>query len=106
MERGWGGCDLERFAEHGFGLVEERFVFAEEGDEGLVGFDLVAQFGVHLDAGVSGDWIAGFGSARSEALDGPAYLFAVHRGEVAGGWGGDDAGCGGFVVGCGIFEDG
>ena len=41
LKRGRGWCDLEGLAEHGFGFVEERFVFAEEGDEGLVGFDFV-----------------------------------------------------------------
>ena len=61
---------------------------------------------MHLDAGVGGDGVAGFGAACSEALDGPAYLFAVHGGEIAGGWGGEGAGGGGFVVGGGVFEDG
>jgi len=61
---------------------------------------------VRLDAGLCADGVAGFGAACSEALDGPAYLFAVHGGEVAGGWGCEGAGCGGFVVGGGIFEDG
>ena len=61
---------------------------------------------MHLDAGVGADGVAGFGAACSEALDGPAYLFAVHGGEVAGGWGGEGAGGGGFVVGGGVFEDG
>ena len=42
LEFGWGRCDLEGFAEHGFGFVEECRVFAEEGDEGLVGFEFVA----------------------------------------------------------------
>ena len=39
LEFGWGWCDLEGFAEHGFGFVEEGGVFAEESDEGLAGFD-------------------------------------------------------------------
>ena len=67
---------------------------------------LVAEFGVHLDAGVGADWVAGFGAACSEALDGPAYLFAVHGGEVAGCWSGEgECGCG-LVAGGGVFEDG
>jgi len=61
---------------------------------------------VHLDAGVGADGVAGFGTACSQALDGPAYLLAVHRGEVAVLWGGDGAGAGGFVVGGGVFEEG
>ncbi len=64
---------------------------------------------MHLDAGVGADGVAGFGSACSEALDGPAYLLAVHGGEVAALWGGDGAGGGGFVVGGGVgfaFEEG
>src|SRR5260370_42366311 len=83
LEFGWGWRDLKGFAKHGFGLVEERGVFAEEGDEGLVGVEFVAEFGVHLDAGVGGDWIAWLGSPRSKALDGPPYLLAVHGREVA-----------------------
>ena len=39
---GWGGGDLEGFAEHGFGFGEEGLVFGEEGDEGLAGFEAVA----------------------------------------------------------------
>src|SRR5882757_5214782 len=105
-EFGWGLRDLEGFAEHGLGLVEEFRVFAEEGDKGLIGFDLVAEFGVHLDAGLGGDRVAGFGAACPEPLDGPAYLFAVHGGEVAGGWGGEGADGDGFVVRGGVFEDG
>jgi hypothetical protein len=42
LEFGRGLRDLEGFAEHGLGFVEELRVFAEEGDEGLVGFELVA----------------------------------------------------------------
>lgn len=42
LPRGWRGMDLEGFAEHGFGLVEEGFVFGEEGDERLVEFEFVA----------------------------------------------------------------
>ena len=87
LEFGWGLRDLKGFAEHGLGLVKEFRVFTEEGDKGLIGFDLVTEFGVHLDAGLGGDRVAGFGAACPEPLDGPAYLFAVHGGEVAGGWG-------------------
>ena len=32
----------------------------------------------------AGAGAAGFGAAGSEALDGPAYFLAVHRGEIAG----------------------
>ena len=106
LEFGRGLCDLEGFAEHGLGFVEELRIFREESDEGLVGFEFVAEFGAHLDAGVRGDGVAGFGAAGSEALDGPAYSFAVHRGEVTGGWGGERASGGGLVVGRGVFEDG
>ena len=42
LEFGWGGCDLEGFAEHGFGFVEELWVFGEEGDEGLAFGEAVA----------------------------------------------------------------
>ena len=83
LKPGWGLLDLEGFAEHGLGFVEELRVFAEESDERLACFDLVAELGVHLDAGVGRDRITGFGAAGSEALDGPAYLFAIHSGEVA-----------------------
>ena len=48
----------------------------------------------------------GLSAACSEALDGPAYLLAVHGGEVAGLWGGESRGRGGFVEGGGVFEDG
>lgn len=37
-----GRCDLKSFAEHDFGFVEERGIFAEEGDERLIGFNFVA----------------------------------------------------------------
>src|SRR5712664_2529650 len=99
---GRGLRDLEGFAEHGFGFVEELRVFAEESDEGQVGFEFVPEFGVHLDAGVGGDGVAGFGAACAEALNRPAYSFAVHRGEVAGGWGGESTSGGGRVVGRGV----
>src|SRR6267378_4571254 len=62
LEFGRGLRDLESFAEHGLGFVEELRVFAKESDEGLVGFEFVAEFGVHLDAGVGGDGVAGFGA--------------------------------------------
>jgi len=62
-------------------FVEEFRIFREESDEGLVGFEFVAELGVHLDAGVGGDGIAGFGAACAERWT-PAYLFAVHGGEV------------------------
>ena len=84
LKRGRGWCDLEGLAEHGFGFVEERFVFAEEGDEGLADFYLGSEFGVDLDAGVGADGVAWFGASCAETLDGPAYLFAIHGGEVAG----------------------
>ena len=42
LEFGWGMRDFKGFAEHGLGFVEEFRVFAEEGDEGLFGFELVA----------------------------------------------------------------
>jgi hypothetical protein len=42
LERGWGGGESEGGAEHPVGLGEQGGVFAEEGDEGLVGFDFVA----------------------------------------------------------------
>src|SRR5216683_3562535 len=87
LEFGSGLRDLQGFEEHGLGFVEELRIFREESDEGLVGFEFVAELGVHLDAGVGGDGVAGFGAACAEALDGPAYFFAVHGGEVAGGWG-------------------
>jgi len=60
---------------------------------------------VHLDAGVGADRIAGFGAACAEALNGPADLFAVHVGEIAGVGGGESSGGCGLVVGCGVFED-
>jgi hypothetical protein len=84
LEFRWGLRDLKGFAEHGLGFVDEGLVFGEEGDEGLACFEFVTEFGVHLDASVGANWVAGFGAACSEALDGPAYLFAVHGCEVAG----------------------
>jgi len=39
---GWSGGEFQRFAEHGFGFVEQRGVFGEEGCEGLVRFQLAA----------------------------------------------------------------
>jgi hypothetical protein len=42
LEFGWGRCDLQGFAKHGFGFVQELRVFREEGDEGLVGFEPIA----------------------------------------------------------------
>ncbi len=89
------------------GSCEEGGVFGEEGGEGLTVFELVAQFGVHLDAGVGADGVAGFGAACSETLDGPAYLLAVHAGRGSRLVGrGDGAGGGGFVECGGVFEDG
>ena len=73
---------------------------------GWPALSLVAEFGVHLDAGVGADGIAGFGAACAETLDGPADLFAVHAGEIAGVGGGEGAGGGGLVEGGGVFEDG
>jgi len=105
LEFRWGLRDLKGFAEHGFGFVEERGVFAKEGDDGLVGFEFVTEFGVHLDAGVGADWVAGFGAACSEALDGPAYLFAVHGCEIAGLRGVQGANDFGFVLGGWVLED-
>ncbi len=64
---------------------------------------------MHLDAGVGADGGAGFGSACSETLDGPAYLFAVHGCQVAVLFRGDGAGGGGLVVVGGVgfaFEEG
>ena len=43
----------------------------------------VAEFGVHLDAGVGADGVAGFEAAGAEALDGPADFRAVHAAEEA-----------------------
>jgi hypothetical protein len=42
LKFGWGWRDFEGFAKHGFGFVEQGGVIAEEGDEGLVGFEFVA----------------------------------------------------------------
>src|ERR1700692_4070386 len=92
LEFGRGLADLESVAEHGFGFVEKLRVFAEESDEGLVGFEFVAELGVHLNAGVRGYGVSWFGAACAEALDGPAYLFAVHSFEVAGYGCGEGAG--------------
>ena len=38
MGAGGVGGDLQRLAQHLFGLVQQRRVFAEERDEGLTGF--------------------------------------------------------------------
>ena len=81
---GWGGGDLQGLAEHGFGLVEQGGVPGEEGSKGLAEGDAVAELGVHLDASVGADRRAGMGTARAEALYGPADLLAVHGGEEAG----------------------
>ena len=91
LEFRWGLRDLKGFAEHGFGFVEEIGVFAEEGNEGLADFNFGAKFGVYLDAGVGADGIAWFGAACAETLNGPADLFAVHAGEIAGVSGGECA---------------
>lgn len=72
----------------------------------MTGFDRVAKFGMHLDAGMGADGIAGFGSACTETLNGPAYLFAVHGGEVSGVGGGEGARGGVEVVGGGVVEEG
>ncbi len=61
---------------------------------------------MHLDASVGAYWIAGFGAACSEALDGPAYLFAIHGNEIAGVSGREGAGGGRLVVRGGVVEDG
>lgn len=64
---------------------------------------------MHFDAGVGTDGVAWFRSTGPQALDRPAYLFAVHGGEIAILCGGDGAGGGGFVMvgGVGVaFEDG
>jgi len=109
LEGGWGGGEPQGGAEHLVGFCEEGFVFAEEGDEGLIGFYLFAELDVHLEAGVGADWIAGVEAAGSEALDGPAYFRAVHGTKVAGGFGFEDAGGFGFVEGGGVsiaFHDG
>ncbi len=98
--------DVKSFAKHGFGLVEEGGVFGEEGDERLACFDFVAQLGVHLDAGVGADGVAGFGAACAETLDGPAHLFAVHGGEVSAVGCCEGAGGGRLVVRGGVVEDG
>jgi hypothetical protein len=103
---GWGGGDVEGFEEHGVGFVEEGWVGGEEGDEGLAGGDGVAEFGMHFDAGMGADGISGAGAAGAEALDGPADLGAVHRGEEAGVGGGEGAGGGGAVEGGGAGEGG
>jgi hypothetical protein len=89
LELRWGGGELQRFTEHGFRFGEQGFVFGEEGDEGLTCFKMRAKFGMHLDAGVGADRVAGFGAACSEALNGPANLLAIHRGEIAGARGGE-----------------
>jgi hypothetical protein len=60
---------------------------------------------MHLDAGLGGDGISGLGASCSEALDSPAYLLAVHRGQVARCGSGENAGCTGLVHGGGVFED-
>jgi hypothetical protein len=39
---GWGVGDLQGVAEHLFGFGEEGFIFAEQGEEGLAGFEFVA----------------------------------------------------------------
>ena len=88
------------------GFVEEGFVFAEEGDEGLAGNGFFAEFDVHLDTGVGADGVTGFCAACAETLDGPAHFGAVHGGEVTGGFGGESAGGVGFVEGGGVVEDG
>ena len=106
MGLGWCRSDVEGFAQHGFGFVEEIGVFAEEGDEGLTDFDFGSEFGVHLDAGVGANWVAGFGAACAKALNRPADLFAVHVGEIAGVSGGECARGSGLMVRCGVFEDG
>jgi len=102
----WYGSDVEGFAQHGFGFVEEIGVFAEESYEGLADLYFSSEFGVHLDAGVGADGVAGFGAPCAEALNGPADLFAVHVGEIAGVSGGECARGSGLMVRCGIVEDG
>src|SRR5258705_6239798 len=105
LEFGWRRRDLESLAKHGLGFVEERGVFAEESDQGLVGFEFVAELRMHLNAGVGGDGSAWFRAACSEALHSPPHFFAVHRGEIAGGFGGEGSGCGWVVVsGGGVAE--
>ncbi len=42
LEGGWGWGEFEGCAEHFVGFCEEGFVFAEEGDKGLVGFYFLA----------------------------------------------------------------
>ena len=74
LEFGWGRRDLEGLAEHGLGFVEELRVFAEESHEGLVGFEFVAELGVHLDAGVGGDRVAWFSSGLRQGVGRPSLL--------------------------------
>jgi len=42
MEFGRTSGDLEGFAEHRFGFVEQGGIFGEESGEGLAGFEFVA----------------------------------------------------------------
>jgi len=109
LELRWGGGELQRFTEHGFRFGKQGFVFGEESDEGLACFKMCAKFGMHLNAGVGADKVAGLGAACSEALNGPANLLAVHGGEVAGVRGGEGFLRQGFVVNSGVgfaFKEG
>ncbi len=98
--------ELEGFTEHAGWKGEECGIFGEEGDEGLAGYDAVAETGVHLDTGVGADRVSGGEAAGAEALDGPAYLAAVHAREKARFGGGEGQARCGFVEGGGVLEDG
>ena len=103
----WGrGGDGEGLAEHVLGLVEPCGIFGEESDDGLATLQVVAEFGVHFDAGVCADGIAGAGAAGAETLNGPSDLLAVHAAEEACLRGVYRALGGGFVLGERVFEDG
>ncbi len=102
---GWGVGDVDAVAENGFGFGEVLGVCREEGDEGLAGLEVGAEFGVELDAGVGVDGGSGGGSAGAEAVDGPADGGGIEGGEVAGVGGVEGAGGGGVVVLLGVGED-
>jgi len=76
--------EAEGFAQQVFGFVEQSGVLDEESDERVTALEVIAEFGVHLDAGVSAYGIAGVEAAAAETLNGPADLLAVHAAEVAG----------------------
>ena len=102
----WGVAEDQSVFDHAAGFFEQGGVFGIEGEEGLAGADVVAEPGVGFEAGVGADGVPGFGAASAETLHGPAYLLAVHRGQVARARSGEDEARGGAVERCGVSQDG